>query len=87
MVKKLQKQEESIIDVLVLQSRSTTHLHLLLIVTVLYKCDLSLHIKEPNTLGAEIGKNRHCRVSAFARKIERQPALSCQRAVILLRKR
>lgn len=87
MVKKLQKQEESIIDVLVLQSRSTTHLHSLLIVTVLYKCDLSLHIKEPNTLGAKIGQNQHCRVSGFARKIERQPALSCRRAVILLRKR
>lgn len=58
MVKKLQKQEESIIDVLVLQSRSTTHLHSLLIVTVLYKCDLSLHIKEPNTLGAKIGKKK-----------------------------
>lgn len=58
MVKKLQKQEESIIDVLVLQSRSTTHLHSLLIVTVLYKCDLSLHIKEPNTLGAKSGKKK-----------------------------
>lgn len=86
MVTKLQKQEESIFDVLVLQSRSTTHLHSHLIVTVLYKCDLSLHIKEPNTLGAKNAKNQNCRVSGFDRKIEWLPALSCQRAVILFRK-